>query len=47
MRTGPIIQFCTSDSVRIFEIAEDIAQIVVIHLRERRIHHEDKPHRYG
>ena len=43
--TGPISQFCTSDSPSTRLVAEDLVQFFVAHPRERRIHHEDQPRR--
>ena len=38
-----MIQFCTSDSPRILPVAEDLAQLLVADLGQRRVHHQDQP----
>ena len=36
-------QFCTSDSASTLPVAEHVAQFLVLHLGQRRIHHQDQP----
>ena len=38
-----MIQFCTSDSPRILRVGEDRGHQLVLHLRQRRVHHQDQP----
>ena len=44
---GPITQFCTSDRPSTFGVGEHGAQLLVTHLGEGRIHHEDEPAAIG
>jgi hypothetical protein len=47
MSSGPMIQFCTSDSASTPLVAEDLAQLLVADLRQRRVHHQDEADRDG
>ena len=35
-------QFCSSDNPKHLPIAEDLAQFVVMHLGQRRVHHQNQ-----
>ena len=45
MRTGPMNQFWANDKPRTLPIAEDLPQLFVTNLGQRRIHHDDEPDR--
>ena len=47
MRMGPITQFCTSDRAEDLPVPEHVAKLLVAHLGQRRVHHEDQPDGYG
>ena len=42
IRIGPMTQFCTSDSASTCQFRKTRAHLLVLHLGERRIHHQDE-----
>jgi len=47
IRMGPIIQFWTNDMLSTFQLRKNVAQLLVPHLGQRRVHHQDQTDRDG
>ena len=42
IRSGPMIQFWTRESDEDLDVPEDVAELLVLHLGQGRVHHQDE-----